>query len=117
MDEAETNQALKALDHLLKQKKIQVKKLQEEIDTVNSRKANLSFELERERAKKHSLWWWILVASLFLLEIVSFQNGRYIIGLMCVYSFLSLWRGLYVRQTKHAVPIGICVLLLSLYAL
>jgi hypothetical protein len=117
MDEAEANQALKQLDQLLRQKKIQVKKLQEQIDTVNSRKANLKFELERERARKQTPWWWIILTSLLLIKITAWGQGRYVIALICEYSFLAMWRNLYVRQTKHAIPVAICTIAISLYAL
>lgn len=117
MNEAETNQALKELDRVLKQKKAQVKKLQEDIDTVNSRRANLSFELERERSRRQSLTWVILLLSLLVIKIAAWGQGRYIIALMCEYSFLTLWRNLYVKQIRHAVPIAICIIAMSLYAL
>jgi len=117
MDESETNKALKELDRLLKQKKVQVKRLQEDIDTVNSRRANLSFELERERGRRQSLAWAVLLLSLLVIKIAAWGQGRYIIALMCEYSFLTLWRNLYVRQIKHAIPVAICVIAVSLYAL
>lgn len=119
MDEAEANKVLKVLDHVLKEKKAQIRNLQEQIDIFNTRKANLSFQLERERAQvqKHNFFWWILLLSLELLKFTASGARQFMIVIMCEYAFLALWRGFYVKYTKHAVPVAICVVAISLYFL
>lgn len=117
MDEAQTNEAIKALNAVLKEKRARVVRLQEEIDLYTSKRANLSFQLERERSKKRPLWWMILLFSLMVLKCSALVHRQYAVYVMCEYSFLACWRGLYVRETRHAVPVAMCCVAVALYAL
>jgi hypothetical protein len=115
MDEEEANRALKALDVTLQTKKRQIEYIKNQIETCLTHKANLAFQWERERIKKQESIWWILIVSLFILKIACFVHGKYVLGLVCEYSFLALWRGLYLKHTKHARPVAICTITLTLY--
>jgi hypothetical protein len=115
MDEEEANRVIKVLDKTLAQKRAQVRDLQEKIDTLNTKKANLSFQLEREQVGKRNFFWWILLLSLELLKFTASGARQFLIVLMCEYAFLAMWRGFYVKHTKHAVPVAICVVAISLY--
>jgi hypothetical protein len=117
MDEADANTAIKALDAVLVEKRAKVKRLQDEIDLYLSKHANLSFQLERERGKKRPVWWMILLMTLFMLKCTGLMYGHYAVYVICEYSFLACWRGLYVRDTSHAVPVAICCVVASLYFL
>lgn len=117
MEEADANQAIKELNKVLYEKRARVRRLQEEIDLYTSKNANLTFQLERARLQKRSLLWMLLLFSLFVLKCSGLVYQQYVVYAICEYSFLACWRGLYVRDTKHAVPVAICCVAISLYVL
>lgn len=129
MDEEQANKAINALNKVVKEKKQKIKEIQEQIETLNTKKANLSFQLEREQGRKQNGFWWLLLCSLWILKITAATAAtaktdtktafvpKMMLVIMCEYAFLALWRGFYVKQTKHAVPVGMVVVALCLYFL
>lgn len=119
MDEEEANRVIKVLDKEISKKRARVRELQNEFDMINTHHANLAFRLERGRAQtqKHNFFWWVLLISLEMLKFTASGARQFMIVIMCEYAFLALWRGFYVKHTKHAVPVAICVVAMSLYFL
>jgi uncharacterized coiled-coil protein SlyX len=132
MDEAEANKAINALNKVVKEKKQKIKEIQEQIETLITKKANFTLQLEREQGRKQNGFWWILLCSLWILKITAATAAtaataetdtktafvpKMLLVVMCEYAFLALWRGFYVKQTKHAVPVGMVVVAFCLYFL
>lgn len=117
MDEEQANKSINALNKVVKEKKQKIKEIQEQIETLNTKKANLTFQLEREQGRKQNGFWWLLLCSLWILKITAATHTKMMLVIMCEYAFLALWRGFYVKQTKHAVPVGMVVVAISLYFL
>lgn len=117
MDEAEINKAITALNILAKKKQHEITELQSKIEMLNTRKANLTFQLEREQFIKRGSFWWILLLSLELFKFTACTAKQFFLVFICEYAFLAMWRGFYVKNTKHAAPVAICVIALSLYFL
>lgn len=117
MDEAELNVALKELNKTLHEKRARVKRLQEEVDLYHTKQANLGFVLERERARKKSRWWMLLILLIFALKCTALRAGNYGVFVLCEYAFLSCWRSLFVRENKHTTPVAVCCVAIALYYL
>lgn len=117
MDESQANIAIKALDETLIEKKRHITKLKTAIEAANSHKANLIFEWERLKARKQPAFWWVLILSLIILHGFAWLGKKYMIAIMCEYAFLVLWRGLYMKHTKYATSVAICVIAIGLYFL
>lgn len=117
MDEAEATQAIKLLGADLEKKQRQIEQLKASILSANTQKGNLQFEWERLKARKQPAFWWFLIISLVILKIMAYAGKKYMLVLLCEYSFLALWRALYLKRTKHAVPVAMCVIAIGLYVL
>lgn len=117
MDEAEATQAIKLLGADLEKKQRQIEQLKASILSANTQKGNLQFEWERLKARKQPAFWWFLIISLVILKIMAYTGKKYMLVLLCEYSFLALWRALYLKRTKHAVPVAMCVIAIGLYVL
>ena len=117
MDESESNKAITALNLLVKRKQHEIKELQSKIEMLNTNKANLSFQLEREQFIKRGAFWWLLLLSLELLKFTACSAKQFVLVFICEYAFLAMWRGFYVKNIRYAGPVAICAVALSLYFL